>query len=193
MKCLHAIVVASIVALGVLVPSSASARSYTIPDPAHDVIGFFEGGGGPEAAPTRAEGDVLASGVAHRPRRVIVAMRYAAMTQTTMEAAHTFLLTTNEGKVRRVTVMVSPGHWGGTTYFNNGHGDVVRCKLTTTLSYAQRRATVSIPRRCLSSPRWVRVGMQSMTMEQGIFYLDDGQSGAPLSGHPVFGPRVRRG
>ncbi len=196
MKCLHTIVFTSLGGLLLtLVPTAAYARSHTTPDPAHDVISQFEGGGGPVAVPTRAEGDVLASGVTHRPRRVIVAMRFAEMSTTTLEVGHQFRIRTNEGKVRIVSVGAGPQRLGGNTELTRGRGGEVRCRMTTALDYAQNRLTVSIPRRCLSSPRWVQVSFESLTMEYGNFYTDDGQSGAPLywSGRPAFGPRVRRG
>lgn len=195
MKCLHAIATASFVGLATLVPADAYARSYTTPDPAHDVMSQFEGSAGSNAAPTRTNGDVLASGVTHRPRRVIVAMRFAAMTQTTHETVHQFGIRTNEGKTRIVWVWSAPGHWGGKTDMTRPGGGEVNCRMTTALNYAQHRVSVSIPRRCLSSPRWVRVAMKSVTMENGTYFTDDGQTGTPLllGGQPVFGPRVRRG
>jgi hypothetical protein len=51
---------------------------------------------------------------------------------------------------------------------------------------------VSVPRGCLSLPRWVRAGGGSGSMQDHTLYADDAQLDAGVGDDLVLGRRVRR-
>ena len=61
------------------------------------------------------------------------------------------------------------------------------------IDYASKRVTVSIPRRCLGRPRWVKVGIIAVTLEEDVVFADDALTNGVLRANPVYGPLVRRG
>jgi hypothetical protein len=191
MRRLSTIVLAAVTGLAVFVPTQAHAGSYVRPDPANDVLSSKDDG--PLVrTPSRVEGDVLTSGVSYAGRRITVAMGFAELTQTTELTGHLFRLRTNKGKVREVTVIAQPGSWGGTAIMQKSSGRKVKCRMGTRLDYVADRVTVSIPRRCVGSPRWVKVGMAEVTFEGDVTFVDDAMTNARLDGNPVYGPVVRR-
>lgn len=64
--------------------------------------------------------------------------------------------------------------------------------LKVTIDRPARTATISVPRRCLESPRWVRVGLGVLRFRGETVYADDGLS-ARIGDGLVLSPRVRRG
>ena len=192
MKRLSTVVIAAATGLALLVPTEAHAGSYVRPDPASDVSSST--GDGPFVrTPSRIEGDIRSSGASHMPRRVQVAIGFAQLTQSTELTGHLFQLRTNKGRVRVVTVLAGPGHWAGRTVMQKPNGRRVRCRFGTRIDYVTDRVTVSIPRRCLGRPRWVKVGIIAVTIEDDVFFADDALTDGILRANPVYGPIVRRG
>ena len=192
MKRLSTAVIAAATGLVLLVPTQAQAGSYARPDAANDVSSST--GDGPFVrTPSRIEGDIRSSAVAHAPRRVLVAIGFGQLTQTTELTGHIFRLRTNRGKVRWVTVVAGPGHWAGRTVMQKPSGRRVKCRLGTSIDYAADRVRVSIPRRCLGGPRWVKVGIGVVSAEGETFYADDALTDGIIRANPVYGPLVRRG
>ncbi len=192
MKRLSVVAVAAATGLALLVPAEAQAGSYVRPDAASDVSSST--GDGPFVrTPSRVEGDIRSSGVSHAGRRVLVAIGFAQLTQTTELTGHLFQLRTNKGRIRIVTVVAGPGHWAGRTVMQKPNGRMVRCRFGTSVDYATDRVRVSIPRRCLGRPRWVKVGMIAVTIQDDVFFADDALTDGILRANPVYGPIVRRG
>jgi hypothetical protein len=178
--------------LAVLVPSQAYAGSYVRPDATGDVSSQTDDG--PYVrTPSRVEGDVRTSGVSYAGRRVTVAIGFAQLTQTTEITGHLLRLRTNKGKVRDVTVIAGPGQWAGRTQLTKGNGNRVRCALGHRIDYVADRVTVSIPRKCLGKPRWVRVGIGVVSVQDEVFFADDAATNGVLRANPILGPIVRRG
>lgn len=185
-------VLAAATGLAVLVPTQAHAGSYVRPDATGDVSS--QTGDGPYVrTPSRVEGDVRTSGVSYAGRRVTVAIGFAQLTQTTEVTGHLFRLRTNKGKVRDVSVLAGPGQWAGRTQMTKRNGKRVRCALGSRIDYAIDRVNVSIPRKCLGKPRWVRVGIGVVSLENDVFFADDALTNGVLRANPIFGPIVRRG
>ena len=189
---LLATVVATVCSAGVLAPAVAHADSYVSRDVAHDVR-ITDPSGVQNAATSRRNGDVLSSGVVHGRRVVRVAMRYAEMSRRDPVVLHVFRLRTDEGLVREVTVQASRGSWGGRARVTTGRGRVVRCAVRAELDPSERLARVTVPRRCLSNPRWVRVGMGVLIpVGEDSVYADDARTDGRLYDNPTYGPVVRR-
>ena len=83
-------------------------------------------------------------------------------------------------------------------HISRGNEDRVRCTgVERSVDRAGNRATVSIPRRCLGSPGWVRVGAGvakfDATETSFTYLLDDALRDAVVVDELALSPRVRRG
>ena len=181
-----------------LIPVAANAASVTTHDAAHDVVS-----GGQEddtinvPEPLRREGDVLSLRVNHRANVVRVTMFEDQLTRVRKGdmAFHVFALRTNEGKRADVSLLTQKGKWQGKADFFSGRNS--KCRgLRSNVDYAKNSVQVTIPRRCLSNPRWVQVGGGTGVLtegEAGRIYADDANLDAKVEDDIAFGPRVRRG
>ncbi len=109
---------------------------------------------------------------------------------------HFLRVVTNEGITRDVNVYAAPKHWRGEAEMTRPNGKTVPCDIRHSIDYDLDVVTVSFPRSCVSSPRWVRIGVGSTWAEPDVskFYVDDAQ----LSGHLNpdglrFSARLHRG
>jgi hypothetical protein len=192
MKRLSTLVLAACTGLAVLVPTQAHAGSYVRPDATGDVSSSKDDGPFVKT-PSRAEGDVRSSAVSHAGRRVVIAVAYRQLSQTTQITGQIARLRTNKGLVRDVVIYAQPGAWGGRTSMEKPGGRRVKCRMGTRIDYVGDRVTVSIPRKCLGRPRWVRVGIGAVTFQDEVVFADDAMTNGALGNYPVLGPVVRRG
>lgn len=180
--------------LGGLAP--AGAAQLTVPDSRGDVVSFQGDSETWSAAPGVRNHDVLRTTFTHTDRRVRVRVKYAELLRKGAMGGHIVQLTTNEGLRRDVTVVAVPGMWRGEAEMTRRDGKPVRCAVAHRIDYDRNVVTMSFPRTCISSPRWVRLGLGSMWADDatGTSYADDAQlagkindAGLRLSG------RIRRG
>lgn len=183
-----------------LIPVAANAQIVTTHDAAHDVVSF-----GPEdeeeiarPEPLRAEGDVRRLRVNHRAHVIRVTMFQEQLTRAREGAAafHVFALRTNEGKRADVSLIAFKGKQQGMTLFGMRGRDGECRGMRSYIDYANDNVQVSIPRRCLSNPRWVQVGAGTGSFtdaEDSRLYVDDANLDAQIHDDITFGPRVRRG
>lgn len=193
MKKLASVLATAVVGLAVLQPAVAHADSYVRHDAAKDVVAVDENGNEVKD-PTRADGDIVTSGVSHAGRNLWLAMSFSDLGHDSEFAGYLFAIRTNEHKTRVLTIFATPGH-GWTATLGGRHGRV-RCKgMATRVEYTARRVRAVIPRRCLSNPRWVQLSMATLTSkseEDEAFYADDALLNGAFEG-ASWGPRVRRG
>ncbi|MFZ2502058.1 MAG: hypothetical protein WAW88_05265 [Nocardioides sp.] len=182
--------VAGLTAGLVLSTAPAHADKYAAPDASADVWSFgLEGG--PMPAPLRVVGDIIKSAVIHKRTRVVMKIRTYDL-DTSRNTTFGGQLKTNGGRLYDV-------------YANTAKlkvrvelkGRAVKCAgMEAQFNEATHLAKISIPRRCLKDPRWVRagfaVGILDPTTATG--YLDDGlQVGIKSFENDLkMGPRVRR-
>jgi hypothetical protein len=178
-----------------LLPVAAHANGYVSGDATDDVVSFpvSDGGRPPETpAAGRAQGDVIASSVAHRRRKVMMRLQYRELEPTGAAGGHLFVIRTRS-TVRLVTVFTGPGYWDGKVVVENGAGRKVRCAVARQIDYVANTATVVMPRSCLGNPAWVRVGMAGLTFDTlDSVFADDARAAGSVGKNPVYGPRVRR-
>ena len=149
----------------------------------------------PVLAPTVSNGDIVRTTIRHSARRVAVRVKFADLRRTGVVRGDFLAVRTNEGVRREVSLMAGPGLWRGQVDMARPDGRPVRCAVRHRINYDTNVVKLSFPRRCVSSPRWVQVGLGSMwadsTME--TFYMDDAHVAGKLGEHLRFSPRVRRG
>lgn len=183
--------------LAVMAPTTAEANTHRGMDAAQDVVQFHEDQT-TTPVPDRADGDILRTSVRHGKRQVTLAMSYANLTSPSSDnefGMHIFRILTNRQPIRELRLETTATRPYGTLTIETPNGHAVKCRgQRWTVSYARHFVRVSVPRRCLGRPRWVRVGMATAKANTTRFagYIDDaGTSGAPGL-EPKWGPRVYR-
>jgi hypothetical protein len=185
--------------LAVMAPTAAQAASYHHTDAAHDVVSANDDNDTVTAAPDRTDGDILTSGVAYGPRRVTLAMKFAALDRPAGLAEHYFSVVTSKGKVRTFILVAPKAHPEGSLIKQTGRGKKFTCKrVHWSIGYGARTVTLSVPTRCLGKPRWVRGAMASIDVDDvqadspPIFLDDSNTTGFTADSEPKYGPRVHR-
>jgi hypothetical protein len=152
-----------------------------------------------EPAPRQTAGDITGIVVRHAPRRVFVTVRFRELRAMHPMQIHVIQLKTNESLRRELSIIATPQRPQGHADFTRPNGDTVRCRyLRRQVDYAENVLRVSIPRRCLSHPRWVRVGMGHLRIPKTadgsmVIYADEAYRSGTVGDRLTLGPRVRRG
>lgn len=179
-----------------LAPTAAHAATYHHSDAPHDVVSVTDDDIGSSATPepTRDDGDILTSAITHGPRRVTMSMHDGGLERDGERAVHYFGVATSKGKIRTFQVVASPDHWQGSLQKLTGRGKTFRCRgVHWSIGYASRSVTLSVPRRCLGRPAWVRVAMAEAKGSGARDYFDDANTTSfDADSEPKLGPRVYR-
>lgn len=181
-----------------LLPAGASAATLATADPAGDVWrSTFD----PETeeetvepAGTQPNVDLTRTSVTHGASRLVVKARYADLERSTYRFFFFAELRTNEG-LRRDLWVETTMRWSGDSALFGRRGET-RCRgLRHDIDYAADTVTLSVPRDCLSKPRWVqaRVGAFAFAEdgEGNDAYLDSATD--ETADEPAWSARVRRG
>lgn len=144
-----------------LVAVPASAEDVTVRDPRGDMIRVEEGGGNPQPAPGARIGDVVRTSFRHSDRHVVVRTKLAALERTGRR--FTVWVDVQNGARRTWTVGVEATRRdrNGHTIFMTGRGHDTRCAVQHRINYVDDVVRVSVPRRCLDTPRVVRFRLLS--------------------------------
>ena len=176
-------IVAAGLAAALVATSSSAANAQVVehPDAAGDVVAESYETGKVQPAPDHVRNDARATTLAHTATRVSVRIGYAEMQRVGHANGLFLVMVTNEGVRRGVEVVAGPGDWAGDAEMWRGDERSVRCAIRVSMDYADNVTSVSFPRRCLSSPRWVRFRAVSWAFEGDSFYTDDALSDDPYS------------
>ena len=194
-------IAATLAAITVLVPVAtpwpASAARILTADSTGDVWSRSADGVLSEAG-SRISTDVVASAVRNTDRRVHASVRYDDLAATSDRVVTPVRIQASTGRTYLLRVTAGPGDRDGTgrlvRYTGRGAETVrVACEgLRHSVSYAEDLVAVSVPRRCLGKPTWVRYGGTVRTVDQeGTVFTD-----ALLSRDPVndlYSARIPRG
>ena len=148
-------------------------------------------------APERANGDLTRVHVVHGAHRISVRARFTDLRRVTATTGIIVRLQTNAGVRRNVLVLgtgsAQPGHHSVAFMAERQH-----CQVRQSLSYRENLMRVSFPRSCARDPRWIRVGIGSVTVddiedESSYLYLDDGFLGGAVGENLHLSRRVYAG
>ena len=157
--------VAGVTAAAMAVPTSAAGAAsswrVSLADPAGDVLAIGEGEDEEwTSAGDMPTADVVDAAVQHRRSNVVVRMHFADLRRED-PAFYTAMIVTPD-KFRGAFVETRPGRWGGRHTLVNGSYGTVRCRgFQHSVDYVVDTVTMTLPRRCLGRPRWVRVSMSN--------------------------------
>ena len=159
-----------------LVAAPAAAESVTVLDPPGDMVRVEEGGAHPQPAPGARVGDVVRTTFRHTAGRVVVRTELAALERTGRRFNVWVDVQDGARRTRTVGVEATRRDRDGHTIFLTGRGRDVRCALRHRIDYADDVVRVSVPRRCLGTPRVVRFRLLTEHVRRSWRYawLDNG-------------------
>lgn len=148
------------------IPTAASAAEepvsrVVLDDPAGDVWAVGEGENAEWVSAGDVPGaDVVRAVVRHGPRMVVVKMIFTDLRR--VEPQHYTAVIVGRPRSGAAFVSTGPGRWRGRHQMVNGNFAPMKCPgLGHSINYDTERVTISVPRRCLGRPRWVRVSMSN--------------------------------
>lgn len=194
----RAALITAAVTAALLPPSAASAATFSNGDMVGDVVETtYDPDTGEETVhPAGSETNVDLNRVVlrHTATRVVLIASYETLVRSTNRFFVFAEVRTHEG-VRRDLGIDTSGRWAGTAFIMRSARDV-RCPgLRHEIDYAADTAMVSVPRSCLSRPRWVQARVGAFGIPEGgdgnqMFY-DAGRNGSTDT--PRWTARVARG
>lgn len=193
---LRLIVLPVLTAAALAVPTAASAGTLTHSDPAGDVVAIdlTSAGGSMTPAPTRANGDIVATRLTYVGSTVRVKVRFrdlarkgTLITELAIKSGRSF---------RYVELTARPGAYAGRLKVTTHADAPVKCAGTThTIDYTANTELLTIPARCLGGPSWVRIGVGEITTEDGFRHAwgDDARTNGDVTGNDlILSPRIYR-
>lgn len=165
---------ATIVMAGALLVSSAgaaSAQNWSVADPKGDVrsrtLDVYDGSTVP--SPTRAVGDIWRTSISHTSTTVVVRITMRQLPAGKSDIGATIRTPASTYSLFRMDYGIPE-----LLLVRHGQGGTVRCGAKG-FRYVGTSAVLTVPRRCIGRPRWVRVGSNvSTTTRTGTQYFDDG-------------------
>jgi len=185
----RSLAIAVMVAALIGTPSAAQGRSVTFPDPRGDMMWIHtppddDNDATPphvlHPAPEQVNRDIIRTRFRHMQERVRVRITFADLRREGTSAEGTYAeydlrVLTNEGQRREVVIYTGPGRWAGEAWTGQFPNDI-RCRLYRSIDYATNVMIIGFARRCLSFPRWVRLGFGTSggtgDSEESYFYDD---------------------
>jgi hypothetical protein len=154
--------------------------------------------------PDVTDPDVRTVRVSHGPRKVTMRVQFVDLAAAKdVGYIFGFQLRTNERLHRVVELDAGPGMWRGQVTFSSPRREL-RCKgLSRSIDYVKNVVTVSVPRSCLSHPRWVQAGSAAAkitglnlndpsSIDNATAYVDDAGSDT-IGNNLAWSPRIRKG
>lgn len=174
--------------------TSAFADKLVKTDATGDVLKSDENGENP--APDQAQGDIVRTAIIHGPSNVTVKIAHRQLDKVGRIVTY-IAVKSDKGRsaYRSITVVAAPTTYYGKVRVENANGRKVTCRTTRSLDYAANITTLTIPRRCLGSPRWVRVAVGVITTQNGFqaVNVDDARGNGTLGDDdPFFSTKVFR-
>jgi hypothetical protein len=153
---------------------------------------------GPNAEPDNTDTDITRLSARHKPRRLVLR---ASLRDITADSGGMYYEIRTPGTRRPYYAMQRLGTSTELPAFRlyRGNGKIVRCTgVRRSVDRTTEQAVVSIPRRCLGRPRWVRVGgvaIKDVETKTSIsWFLDDAlRDGNAHPGNLGRSPRIQRG
>lgn len=166
--------------------SPSYADKHKVSDATGDVIAF-SGEGDEVPAPENVNTDVITSVANYSNKRVSIRARFVDLKAGDAKAGLFAQIKTNK-------LSYELGLGSGFDLITR-RGKTIKCAgKTKAVSVTEEFIEMSVPRKCLGSPRWIKVGIGAIGYVDPEFYWDDAlRSGIRKDGNLTFGPRLKRG
>jgi hypothetical protein len=129
-------------------------------------------------------------------KRVKTQVRYADLVSNTDTTTISVRMNTSGHRTYLLQLSAGPGNRHGTVvigrYTDQGVSDVQCSGVRKSVQYRRDQLVVSVPRRCLHRPDWVRYTGEATAIEEGpgAAYSDTFLSGDPVN--DLFSSRIHR-
>ena len=163
----------------VLTAPAASATTLHHKDQAHDVVRFDDDSDVSTPDPGRVNGDIVHVKMWHSANRVGIKASFADLKRSGAFRMDILQIVTNEGLTRDATVFSGTDftnhEWRGDVDLEKPNGESVKCHVSHSVDYEADVLTIGVPRSCLSSPKWVRLGFGVATIgdDESTEWADD--------------------
>lgn len=144
------------------------------------------------AAPRMARADITRIRVDHGARQVRLTLTLRNLAKVGGETWFHATVRTDRDE-RQVAFRTAPGlRDGSRVLFRDGRGNPLACRgLGRSVSYSTNTATISVPRRCLANPDYVRV-LATVELRENHRIYEDAAYTSGADQRLVYGPRVYR-
>ena len=175
------VVAALCAALVAAAPATARAQTVGDPDTVGDMVTFNDDDTA-VVAPDRALNDVSSTTLAHRAHRLTIDVDYVDLRRRAGGDYQSLFIVmkTNEGVRRYVSLDAWRRHWSGEAAVLTGRLRPTTCTVRHSIDYDADVTKVSIPRRCLSNPRWVTFRIAAVAQGDDGYFADDALSDSPI-------------
>ena len=114
--------------------------------------------------PDKADGDIVSLAMWHR-HRIGVTVGFSELKRFGVKLEDVRMVT-DQGLKRDAVVVAADGYWRGEGWVERANGNAVSgCALQQELDYAANTVTISVSRKCLGYPRWVRIGFMDYDLD----------------------------
>ena len=195
-----ALVAAATAALTIVPLTAANAQTWRHTDTTGDVQSVV-GDADPTPAPDAVDPDATSVRVSHGPGKVTIRTQYQDLAKASDGFyAFFFQLRTNERVNRQLEVDAGPGMWRGQLSFGSPRKKLHCRGLARSIDYTANTVTVTVPRSCLSNPRWVQIGDAAVKVigpdatdaNSGTLFADDAVS-PNVGNNLAWSPSIHRG
>lgn len=194
----RAVIVTAALATALLAPAGASAQSLRIDDPTGDSWHELYAGGasrptGYEPAGSAPNSDIVSAKVSHTAGRVKIRVTYVDLANNSEGVISITKISTDEGVKRRAWAVKEAAGKPTRSYLTGG-GRTTCAGMREEISFSRNVVRLSLPRRCLSNPRWVKVvvggGNYAEAPDPASYRDIAGSTGPSFSG---LSGKIRRG
>jgi hypothetical protein len=174
----RAAAVAVTMVTALLIAPPALAGEVSVRDARGDMWVIEEGSTDPDPAPSARIGDFVRTTFRHTNTRVLVRSKFVELERTGRRFVTWTNLQARNGRRWFAGVELTPRDRNGRTLLFTGTGVDITCNLRHRVNYRQDTVHLSIPRRCLNTPRALRFGQLSEFSERTLRFarLDDSLS-----------------
>ncbi len=189
----RAAVVLVTVVTSLLIAPPALGDSLSVHDARGDMWFIEEGSTNPNRAPAARIGDFVRSTFSHANTRVVVRSRFVELKPTGKLFRMWTHLQAGNGKQWFAKVEMTPRNRSGSTRIFTGTGTDIACNLSHRVNYRQNTMRLTIPRRCLNTPRTLRFGQLSEYSKRSLRFVRLDNALARQVSRPTWTGWVRRG
>jgi hypothetical protein len=136
-------------------------------------------------APRRKQGDYVKVKIWHQVRAVRVVGKFRKLDREGRGVIQIVTIKTPDGREQSFSVFAGPGFWKGVDDDEEG----TNCVIGHRVNYRKNRFSMRISRSCLDRPRWVRVGVGFITLNDKAVFADDSQL-AKVRDDLTYSPRL---
>ncbi len=147
-----AVAAAVIAVLSLMAPPALAAHLH-VNDARADMWSIEEGSTDPDPAPRATVGDFLRTTFRHTNTRVVVRSKFVELVPTARRFQVWVEMRDQDRRVTFALVATTPRDRDGRTLLMTGRGNDVACDIRHRVDHQQNTVRMSLPRRCLDSPR----------------------------------------